>query len=245
MPSITTSVGMLKPGEKSLPQDIGVVQRLLNQNLHLLPGTARLSVDKSLGKEPKKSKTVAAIIAFQSKVVKMTKPDGRVDPNGKTLRALIANAKKPRPANVELFIKKTVLDAKRIDKKYKIPASILIAQAALESGWGKKVKDNAYFGIKTHNSTGASTTFTTTEVVDGKKVVLKDSFRAYKNFSEAAEDYGKFLSTQPRYKIAFSHSEDPLKFAEALQDAGYATDPDYAKKLKSIITAYQLDEYDQ
>ncbi len=74
---------------------------------------------------------------------------------------------------------------------------------------------------------------------------MKDSFRAYIDFSEAAEDYGKFLTTQPRYKPAFIHSKDPLKFADALQRAGYATDPSYASKLKSIITTYYLNEYDQ
>ena len=245
MDYITRPVGILKPGQKNLSQDIGKIQDLLNKNLHLLPGTRKLAVDNSLGRNPEKSETVAAIIAFQSKVVKMVKPDGRVDPNGRTLKMLIANAQKTRPANVIQFINKTVTDAKKINIKYKIPASILIAQAALESGWGKKVKDNAYFGIKTHSSTGSSTTFTTTEVINGTRVTIKDSFRAYKNFSEAAEDYGKFLTTQPRYKPALAYSKDPIKFAEALQNAGYATDPVYAKKLQSIITQYQLDEYDQ
>lgn len=97
--------------------------------------------------------------------------------------------------------------------KYRAPVSILIAQAALESGWGRHVKGNAYFGIKSHHSKGSTTSFTTTEFVNGKKTTLTDSFRAYANFGESAEDYGKFLTTNPRYKPAFVQAKDPLKFA--------------------------------
>lgn len=80
--------------------------------------------------------------------------------------------------------------------------------------------------------------------MDGKKVSITDSFRAYKNFKESAEDYGKFLTTNPRYKPAFAHSNDPSKFAEAIHAAGYATDPLYSSKLKNIISKYNLSEYD-
>lgn len=150
-----------------------------------------------------------------------------------------------RPANVILFINKTLVDAKAIKAKYRIPVSVLIAQAALESGWGRHVKGNAYFGIKAHGTKGATTQFNTTEFVNGKATSLSDSFRAYANFKEAAEDYGKFLTSNPRYKAAFAYTNDPLKFAEQLHLAGYATDPGYAKKLKAIITTYNLLELDR
>jgi type VI secretion system secreted protein VgrG len=122
--------------------------------------------------------------------------------------------------------------------------SILIAQAALESGWGRHVKDNAYFGIKSHNTTGSTTSFATTEFLNGKKVSTSDTFRAYKDFNEAALDYGNFLTSNKRYKDAFSYKNNPEKFADKLQSAGYATDPQYAKKLKLIISKYNLNEYD-
>jgi peptidoglycan hydrolase FlgJ len=245
MISISKPVGITTEKGCNSPAEVKKIQDILNKNLYLLPGIKKLIIDGKVGKNFEKSNTITAIKEFQIKVVKMVKPDGRVDPNGNTLKKLNANARDPRPTNVSLFVNKIYADAKKINLKYQIPASILIAQAALESGWGRHVKDNAYFGIKTHNSTGASTTFTTTEVINGKKITMKDSFRAYANFSEAAEDYAKFLTTQPRYHPAFIHSKDPLKFADALQLAGYATDPSYAKKLKSIITTYYLDEYDQ
>ncbi len=234
---ITKSVG-----EKgaNLSVDVKKIQAIINYNLHLLPKVKKLKEDGKVG-----SLTISAIRAYQAEVVKMLKPDERVDPNGKTLKSLEKTARKPRPANVKAFINETLQAAKKIKTKYKIPVSILIAQAALESGWGRHVKDNAYFGIKSHKSKGAVTSFTTTEFINGKKVTMKDSFRAYASFDEAAEDYGKFLTTNSRYKSAFAHSNDPYKFANILQSSGYATDPQYAKKLQSIISTYYLDDYDK
>ena len=123
--------------------------------------------------------------------------------------------------------------------------SVLLAQAAHESAWGRHVKSNAYFGIKGKSPSGASTSFKTHEVVGGKSVTITDSFRAYKDFAEAADDYGRFLSQNPRYKACFSHTKDPGKFVDALAGAGYATDPDYASKIKNIIRRYGLTDYDQ
>lgn len=234
---ITKSVG---ENGANLPVDVKKIQTLINKNLHLLPKIKKLREDGKNG-----NLTISAIRAYQAEVIKMPKPDGRVDPNGKTLRNLEKTARKPRPANVSAFVNKTLQDAKKIKVKYKVPISVLIAQAALESGWGRHVKDNAYFGIKSHKSKGAATSFTTTEFINGQKVTMTDSFRAYANFGEAAEDYGKFLATNPRYKPAFAYSNDPYKFADTLQSSGYATDPQYAKKLRSIISTYYLDDYDK
>lgn len=238
---ITKYVGEKVVGnDGNLPADVANVQTLLNDNLHLLPNIKKLTVDKKSGAD-----TIAAIKDYQKNVLKTVVPDGRVDPGGRTLASLQKTARKPRPANVATFVSKILADAKTIKTKYRIPVSILIAQAALESGWGRHVKDNAYFGIKSHNTTGATTAFKTTEFVNGKKVSMSDSFRAYANFSEAAEDYGRFLTTNQRYAFAFAYSNNPSKFAEHLQLAKYATDPQYADKLKTIISTYYLDEYDQ
>lgn len=229
-------------GEKgsNLPSDVIKIQRLINNNLHLLPKIKKLKEDGKNG-----TLTISAIRTYQAVVVKMLKPDGLVVPHGKTLQNLEKTARKPRPVNVSTFVNKILQDAKKIKAKYRIPISVLIAQAALESGWGFHVKRNSYFGIKLHRSKGAATSFTTTEFINGKEVTMKDSFRAYANFGEAAEDYGKFLTTNPRYKNAFAYSNNPYRFANALQSSGYATDPQYAKKLKSIISTYYLDDYDK
>lgn len=234
---LTKSVG--KNGVNS-SADVEKVQMLLNANLHLLPGVKKLTVDKRVG-----TLTIKAIEEYQKNVLKVTAPDGRVDPGGRTLQSLEKTAHKPRPANVTAFIVKTLADAKSIKTTYKIPVSIVIAQAALESGWGLHVKDNAYFGVKAHNTSGRTTSFRTTEFVNGKNVSITDSFRSYATFKDAAEDYGKFLTSNIRYNAAFLYANDPNKFAEQLQAAGYATDPRYADKLKAIISTYYLDEYDK
>jgi flagellum-specific peptidoglycan hydrolase FlgJ len=234
---ITNSVG---EGGVNRGADVKKVQNLLNKNLHRLPGTKKLIEDGKAGRLTK-----AAILQYQKSVLKFHMPDGRVDPTGRTLKSLAKIARNSRPANVVAFIAKTLSDAKYVKLKFGIPISILIAQAALESGWGRYVKGNAYFGIKSHKTKGATTSFATTEFVNGKKVSVTDSFRAYANFGESAKDYGKFLKSNPRYSSAFIHSKDPYKFADQLQLSGYATDPQYANKLKAIIKTYYLDEYDQ
>jgi type VI secretion system secreted protein VgrG len=237
MVDLTKSVG--KNGVNS-SADVEKVQTLLNANLHLLPAVKKLTVDKRVG-----ALTIRAIEEYQKNVLKMAAPDGRVDPGGRTLQSLEKTARKPRPANVTAFVVKTLADAKSIKAKYRIPVSIVMAQAALESGWGLHVKGNAYFGVKAHNTSGQTTSFKTTEFVNGKNVSIADSFRSYATFKEAAEDYGKFLTSNIRYKAAFLHANDPYKFAEHLQIAGYATDPRYADKLKAVISTYYLDEYDK
>jgi flagellum-specific peptidoglycan hydrolase FlgJ len=237
MSSIKKSVG---EGGVNASADVKVVQKLINRNLHLMPGQKKLVEDGKIGKNTK-----GAIGNYQRVVMKMRNPDSLVEPGRNTIKTLEKNDRKPRPSNVITFIKKTLPAAKKVKAKYKIPVSVLIAQAALESGWGRHVKDNAYFGIKAHRTTGGTTSFTTTEYINGKKVTMTDSFRSYKNFDEAAEDYGKFLTTNPRYKPAFAHSHQPLIFCDKLQAAGYATDPRYATKLRSIITNYYLNEYDK
>ncbi|WKE65322.1 glucosaminidase domain-containing protein [Gallaecimonas kandeliae] len=238
MVKINGSVGYQGKNQKG---DVKAVQQLLNRHLKEMPGIRKLAEDGVAG-----GLTVQAIKAFQTRVMKMVRPDGRVDPQGKTLSLLNkASGVKARPANVSAFIDKTLPAAKAVKDRYGVPISVLMAQAALESGWGRHVKDNAYFGIKAHKTAGATTTFKTTEFVNGKQISISDQFRAYTDFRESALDYGKFLTENPRYKTAFLYKNDPLKFADQLQAAGYATDPQYAKKLKTVITTYHLDDYDK
>lgn len=115
----------------------------------------------------------------------------------------------------------------------------------MNHGWGKHVKGNAYFGIKGKSASGNSIDFATSEVIDSKKIAIKDTFRAYKNFAEAADDYGRFLNENTRYRKCFEHQKDPYQFVKTLADAGYATDPDYAKKIANIIRKYELTKYDR
>ena len=148
------------------------------------------------------------------------------------------------PDHVTNFINKLLPIARDVKKNWSVPIAVLIAQGALESAWGQHVKGNAYFGIKGKSGTGKSVNFTTHEVVDGKSVVITDGFRAYADLAEAADDYGQFLKNNPRYAACFAYPDQPDQFVDQLAAAGYATDPDYAKKLKSIIRAHHLAAYD-
>lgn len=124
-----------------------------------------------------------------------------------------------------------------------IPAKFMLGQAALESGWGKKeitaadgTNSHNLFGIKAGNGwAGKVAEVSTTEYVNGKALRKMEKFRAYGSYNEAFQDYARLLSTNPRYKDVMANSQDAAGFAQGLQRAGYATDPNYAAKLTQII----------
>ena len=139
-----------------------------------------------------------------------------------------------QPPHVSTFVSLHLGEAQAISKRTGIPAEVILAQSALESDWGRTVKGNAYFGIKGVSPAGKSTSFSTHEVtLSGQRVSEIDKFRAYTNYVEAAEDYASLIVR--KYPAALAHANDPEKFAEAVARQGYATDPHYARKLKSII----------
>jgi flagellar rod assembly protein/muramidase FlgJ len=135
--------------------------------------------------------------------------------------------------------------AQNCQRKTGIPASITLAQAALESKWGERALGNNLFGIKADSSwTGRTISFATTEHLAGKDVALTDKFRAYGSYADSMVDHAQFLLKNPRYAACFKQT-DGAGWARALQAAGYATDPDYAKKLIDIMRGRNLAFYDQ
>lgn len=124
--------------------------------------------------------------------------------------------------------------------RYRIPASITLAQGLLESGAGMSElarKGNNHFGIKCHDWTGATTYHDDDE--------RGECFRAYKNVRESYEDHSRFLTGGQRYRRLFSLRRTDYKgWAYGLKACGYATNPQYAQKLIGIIELYQLDKYD-
>jgi flagellar protein FlgJ len=147
--------------------------------------------------------------------------------------------------HVTAFIQLLLPAARSVKIKWGVPIAVLIAQGALETGWGTHVKGNAYFGIKGKSPTGQSVNFTTHEVYGGRAQVIRDNFRAYGDIQDAADDYGRFLRTNPRYVACFAYRDDPDSFVDHLAAANYATDPHYADKVKGVIRAHNLAEYDQ
>ena len=124
-----------------------------------------------------------------------------------------------------------------------VPAAFVVGQAALESGWGRHEIRHAdgrsahnLFGIKaTGGWRGPTVDVTTTEYVDGKPVKAVERFRAYGSYAEAFRDWASLMSASARYGGVLREARSPEGFAQGLQRAGYATDPDYADKLESTI----------
>ena len=126
-----------------------------------------------------------------------------------------------------------------------IAPHFILGQAALESGWGRgeiRTADGApshnLFGIKAGRGwEGPTADVMTTEYVNGAPVKTVERFRAYGSYAEAFKDYARLLAANPRYAEVLNERTDPAAFARGLQQAGYATDPNYADKLTRIITS--------
>jgi len=163
----------------------------------------------------------------------------------RSVQPLPALAKKNVAPHVQSFIQKHDDAAKAAEASTGIPASFMIAQAAHESGWGRReinTKDGQpsfnVFGIKATGSwKGAVAEVQTTEYIDGKAQRVTAKFRAYGSYEEAFKDYAKLISSNQRYSkvVAEAQSGGAKGFAQGLQNAGYATDPEYASKLARVI----------
>ncbi|MBK4772721.1 MAG: type VI secretion system tip protein VgrG, partial [Pantoea sp. Morm] len=172
-------------------------------------------------------------------------PKAAVSATAKPTAAPVANhpARKarPLPADKQAFFDKVYAAAKISEKKTGVPAEVTTAQAILESSWGDLVpfdkktntSSNNIFGIKSFGSKNAAETVTH-EYVNGKKIKIVDSFATYGSVEESIEQHGQFLMDNKRYSSLFK-SSDPVEWAKGLQEKGYATDPEYAKKLIGIM----------
>jgi flagellar protein FlgJ len=144
---------------------------------------------------------------------------------------------------VNAFVDRLAKPAQAASAATGIPARFIIGQAALESGWGKREIKNAngstshnIFGVKASSDwTGKTATATTTEYVNGRPTKKVETFRAYDSYEDALTDYASVLKSNPRYAPVVTASRDAAGFAHGMQKAGYATDPQYAKKLISIM----------
>lgn len=146
----------------------------------------------------------------------------------------------------EEFISAIAPSARMSATTTKIPASFVIADAALESGWGSHAPGLNFFGVKADPSwTGPVTVQNTREFWNNKWVMIQTKFRAYSSWLGSLNDHASFLLENPRYQPAFAFTDDSEVFAREIADAGYATDPTYAQKIIEIIRAHNLQQYDQ
>ncbi len=128
-------------------------------------------------------------------------------------------------------------------EKLGIPANILLAQSALETGWGNKViqhgngrSSHNLFGIKADQRwDGKYVNVSSLEYVDGKAKREFSNFKVYDSYQQSFEDYVDFIKSNDRYRTALKNNDNGEAYIKALQDAGYATDPQYANKVIDIV----------
>jgi len=150
----------------------------------------------------------------------------------------------PDYAQPKEFVSAITVPAKRAEQALGVPFKVIIAQAALETGWGQKViktengqSSNNLFNIKADERwQGDKTNKETLEYQQGSMVKTKAPFRVYQSINESFNDFIHFLSSSERYQNALKQTSNVEQFLQGLQKAGYATDPNYANKIMSTLS---------
>ncbi|MCX8787625.1 flagellar assembly peptidoglycan hydrolase FlgJ [Vibrio parahaemolyticus] len=162
----------------------------------------------------------------------------RLIESGELSRTSHAPAKFDSP---ESFVNSMKPYAEKAAKALGVEPSLLLAQAALETGWGQKVVQNArgssnnLFNIKADRSwQGDKVTTQTLEFHDNTPVKETAAFRSYSNYQDSFNDYVRFLNDNPRYETALQQRGDSESFIRGIHRAGYATDPTYADKVLQV-----------
>lgn len=146
------------------------------------------------------------------------------------------------------FVQTLLPIAETVAHELGVDPRVMVAQSALETGWGKKMITGAdgkpsynLFGIKAGDSwQGDRVSVSTLEYRDGAMRRERAEFRAYGSFEESFRDYVDLLQSQPRYAPALQHAANADAFGQHLQDAGYATDPQYADKISRVLRSPAL-----
>lgn len=137
------------------------------------------------------------------------------------------------------FVKRYIKGAVEVNKKYGVPYEAMMAQAALESGYGASSltsDHNNFFGIKADSSwNGAVVEMETQEVEGGQTITINGKFRSYPTIEAGWADYGRFINENSRYAEALKHPNDPRAYIREVHKAGYATDPNYTDKIIRLI----------
>ena len=154
-----------------------------------------------------------------------------------------------RPADAQAFVSEIWGLAKQTGSELGVEPRVIVAQAALETGWGNQlmrdgrgISSNNLFGIKADDTWRGERIGVSTLEYEGERFVPRFAqFRAYADLSEGFDGYQDFLAGNARYAEAIKHGADPEQFAHELQAAGYATDPDYATKIERILESSQFE----
>jgi flagellum-specific peptidoglycan hydrolase FlgJ len=170
-----------------------------------------------------------------------------------------AEAKAPRGRRVVLtaqqkeFLGTVAAAARTSQRRYGVPASVVIAQAVLETGWGTSELARTarnYFGMTCGPNGGgpiATGCFVGTDRVCDRNGCWPSaaSFRVYRTMADSFADHGRQLKTNRRYKSAYKARSKPATFVKRMARAGYATDPGYAQRVIAIMNKYKLSRYNR
>jgi flagellar protein FlgJ len=150
------------------------------------------------------------------------------------------------------FIAAAVAPAQQGYREFGVPASVTIAQSILESGWGRSgltASDRNYFGIKCFGGNPGTIAngchnWATYECTPNCYSTYA-SFRTYASITDSFRDHGSFLTTNSRYRPAFTYSNDADQFLYQIWKAGYATSATYVANVQNLMRQYNLYQYDR
>jgi len=168
-------------------------------------------------------------------------------PNSPAAKTALAPEKKPTPSISfqQKFFQDALPYALATQETTGIPASVSLAQAALESGWGKHAPGNNFFGIKGKGPAGTQR-LTTHEYRNGKRIRVQANFRRYHDPTESFLDHARLISEGKKLRHAMQETQSAQAFVHALQSGPYryASDPNYEAKIMKLIRDYRLERYD-
>jgi flagellar protein FlgJ len=141
-------------------------------------------------------------------------------------------------AEIADFTQKLMPLLQQAGQQLGVSPKILLAQAAIETGWGRSVVGNNLFGIKAGSTwNGQKVNAATHEYENGELIQITDAFRAYPNIEASVQDFTALVANSPRYRAALGTGENTAAYAQGLLAGGWATDIDYVHKLQSVAAS--------
>ncbi|RAU19630.1 flagellar assembly peptidoglycan hydrolase FlgJ [Nitrincola tibetensis] len=219
--------------DKSPAQIKTDTERMLNT---AVDATARLAASAVLGKAHTHASGGGTVSSETAKAIKDAEPT--ISSQASKTSDLAENLPQ-RFNSPDEFVSALLPLAENVAKDLGVDPKVLLAQAALETGWGRFVIEGSHnlFNIKADRRwDGDRVSVSTLEYRQGQAQREMASFRSYANYEESFRDYVDFLKTNPRYQQALQNTSNPSAYLRELQAAGYATDPAYAKKIEQIYS---------
>ncbi len=238
----------------SQKQGTGLAEALVRQLSRQIPGMNEEG-DKLSGHKATLADYERTVPVLSERLPERVQEVNRVAPPGEAAdvadKAPVADIAAPLPkrfGSPEEFVQTLLPMAQRVARDSGINPRLMVAQAALETGWGKHMIEGGsgepshnLFGIKAdHRWQGDAVDITTTEFREGVPMSERAAFRAYPDYESSFRDYVAFLESNPRYRDVLASADRPELFAQKLQDAGYATDPEYGAKIRRIMNGDSL-----